>query len=144
MCRLVHGDLDVQAEFDTLSVAFFYGPTVNDAIIFALDSMDEIGSHKSFNRSRKTVFYIHGFRESVASESCQTVVEAFLKRNSHNILVLDWSVYASGNYVTGAVPNLVKVLQNSTLLLKTNVFAGQQSGRTMHLLFTNATNHPTP
>lgn len=37
------------------------------------------------------------------------IADAYIKRNDHNILLLDWSELADGNYLFDAVPNIKKV-----------------------------------
>ncbi|CRL01709.1 CLUMA_CG014925, isoform A [Clunio marinus] len=76
---------------------------------FSLVTLESLSSHEKFNINHKTVFYIHGFRENMTSESVETIVNAYTKRSTYNILVLDWSEYSNGSYVTDAVPNLVKI-----------------------------------
>lgn len=73
--------------------------------------LDEIASHPNFKRNRTTVLYIHGFRDNVTSEGVKTVMRAFIYRKEFNVLALNWSVYASGNYITNAIPNLIRVAQ---------------------------------
>ncbi|XP_011313672.1 pancreatic lipase-related protein 2 [Fopius arisanus] len=52
-----------------------------------------------FDINKKTVFYIHGFSESVNSSSVMTIVSAYLKRDDHNVVAIDWSELAAGNYM---------------------------------------------
>lgn len=97
------------AEFDAVNIAFFYG---NDSIkyeLFSIASIDDIINHVQFDARMKTLLYIHGFRENLTSESVETIVRAFTKRGLYNKLVLNWSAYANGSYVTEAIPNLIKV-----------------------------------
>lgn len=101
--------VDCKADFDAIHIAFFHGRNVSDYEIYSVASIDDIAKNKAFDKERQTILYIHGFRENLESESVETVVKAFITRGSHNILVLDWSSYATGNYVLDAVPNLVKV-----------------------------------
>lgn len=110
------------SRYDELRIAFFNGPDTSVVEFFSTISIDKIVNHKSFNQSRMTVFYIHGFNENVTSLSVQTVVSAFIHRKSHNILVLDWSDYATGNYVTQAVPNLMRVSLFSRCSVQTKTF----------------------
>lgn len=107
-----------EADFDAVRIAFYHGETAKQYELLSITSLDELSSYEAFNNSLKTVLYIHGFRESLASESVETVVNAFIKRKSHNILVLNWSVYASGNYITDAVPNLIKVRILGSLMVE--------------------------
>lgn len=61
--------------------------------------------------SKKTVLYIHGYADESKFESVSAIVEAYLQRDDHNVLVLDWSELASGNYLIDAVPNAKQVFE---------------------------------
>ncbi|XP_012283456.1 pancreatic triacylglycerol lipase isoform X2 [Orussus abietinus] len=50
--------------------------------------------------SRKTAFYIHGYTESVDSNSVKTIVGGYLKRQDHNIIAVDWSKLAASPYIS--------------------------------------------
>lgn len=58
---------------------------------------------------RKTMLYIHGYADESKHESVRAIVDAYLQRADHNVLVLDWSELASGNYLIDAVPNAKQV-----------------------------------
>lgn len=101
---------ETKTDYSHLNIAFFNASNASEYILFSLSSIDSIVSNlSSFNITNPTVLYIHGFRENLTSQSVQTVVKAFIKRKSHNILVVDWSIYCNGSYILEAVPNLVKV-----------------------------------
>lgn len=101
--------LFVSAAYDEINIVFFFGSNLSVFQNFSLTSIDQIPGHKAFKKNLTTALYIHGYRENVTSESVETIVKAFLKRQTHNMLVLDWSIYSGGNYVTNAVPNLIQV-----------------------------------
>lgn len=52
---------------------------------------------------------MHGYVEGPTHQSVHVIVDAYLKRGDHNILVLDWSELADGNFLVDAVPNLKQV-----------------------------------
>lgn len=128
----------VIADFDAVNIAFYYGSNVSEYEIFSISSIDNVTTHKAFYNSRKTVLYIHGFRENLTSESVVTIVEAFIKRKTHNILVLNWSAYANGSYVKDAVPNLIKVerkpLRCGKKIKKVSLQIGKLVGRSVYSL----------
>lgn len=128
--------MDIHAAYDEINIIFFCGSNLTQFEIFSLTSVDQISTHEAFNESLKTALYIHGYRENVTSESVETVVKAFLKRKSHNVLVLNWSAYANGNYVTNAVPNLIKVKYKDLKMfsLKLSLQIGKLIGRSMFAL----------
>lgn len=51
--------------------------------------------------------------ESPSQKSVNVIVSAYLKRNDYNILVLDWSSLADGNFFFDAVPNAKLVFNHS-------------------------------
>lgn len=62
-----------------------------------------------FDMQRKTMLYIHGYAEESKYESVRAIVDAYLQRTDYNVLALDWSELASGNYLIDAVPNAKQV-----------------------------------
>lgn len=48
-------------------------------------------------------------QETFEWESLKTVLGAYLKRNDHNIVALDWTNMNKGNYVINVLPNVPKV-----------------------------------
>lgn len=53
---------------------------------------------------------MHGYLESPESDSVRLIVNAYYTRNEHNLIVLDWSDAASGDYFINAVPNAITVI----------------------------------
>lgn len=49
-------------------------------------------------------------------ESVNVIVDAYLQRNDHNVLALEWSELAAGNYLIDAVPNAKQVFYFIILL----------------------------
>lgn len=76
---------------------------------YQLSETVQLLQHRKFNRHQNTVLYIHGYVESPFSGTVQSIVNAYIKRSTYNILVLDWSALVNGSYVT-AVTNTVEVL----------------------------------
>jgi Lipase len=115
--------ISIRADYNEVRVAFFNSPNSSKFLAFPLDSVVDILTHKDFDANRKTVLYIHGYRQNLASPSLILVIEAFIKRKTHNILALDWSAYSDGNYITNAVPNLIQI--------------GRMLGRAVYFLIIN-------
>jgi hypothetical protein len=65
--------------------------------------------HEKFNFHRKTVFYIHGWIEKFDFGSIPRIVDAYIRRNDHNIVVVDWGDYSDGEYFLQVLPRVVKV-----------------------------------
>lgn len=53
------------------------------------------------------MLYGYGFTENYTSKSTQKIVESYILRGDHNILVVEWSKYSGG--VLDAIPNTHKV-----------------------------------
>lgn len=62
-----------------------------------------------FDHKKRTVLYVHGYVEQPTHQSIHTIVDAYLQRGDHNVLVLDWSELADGNFFVDAVPNIKQV-----------------------------------
>ncbi|XP_014285076.1 pancreatic lipase-related protein 2 isoform X4 [Halyomorpha halys] len=66
----------------------------------ALNDEDSFPSlENTLNEDLKNVFFIHGFYESVDSMSVRNVLNGYLERGDHNVLLLDWSVVGRLNYL---------------------------------------------
>lgn len=74
-----------------------------------MDEARYLLNHTDFDNNKKTVLYMHGYVEAPQHDSVRTIVEAYIKRGDHNILVLDWSQLADGNYLIDAVQNIKHV-----------------------------------
>lgn len=62
-----------------------------------------------YQNDRPTVIFADGFNATYQSAQSQIIVEAYIIRSDHNILVLDWTQYSGGDYFWNAVPNSYKV-----------------------------------
>lgn len=87
----------------------FHSNTLDQHQVYDIDQTPNILSHQNFRNEKQTVCYLHGYEESIRSESVSTVISAYIERNDHNILLIDWSPLASGNYFVDAVANLKQV-----------------------------------
>lgn len=76
----------------------------------ATSNMSLLLTDPTFNKSLTSMFYIHGWRENFITNSTQTVVNAYKKLNTQNIVVIDWSYYnpAGGDY-GAAVNNMITI-----------------------------------
>lgn len=77
---------------------------------YELDESCALFGNTHFDVLKKTVLYIHNYLEGPNHESVNVIVDSYLQRNDHNILVLDWSQLSNGNYLIDAVPNAKQVL----------------------------------
>lgn len=94
---------------DSTKLYFFYGKNFFDHKIYDHNELDEIVQNDNFNANQTTVLYIHGYLESVESETVRLIVNAYQIRNEHNLIIVDWSDAASGDYFLNAVPNSMTV-----------------------------------
>lgn len=60
---------------------------------FTLQNLTSIHSNSWYNPIRNTVIYSFGFAEKVSSPTTQLILDAYVKRGGHNIIVIDWSAY---------------------------------------------------
>ncbi|KAL2720337.1 lipase member H-B-like isoform X4 [Vespula squamosa] len=66
----------------------YYNNTLEDYVDKKLNNVSFLVS--KMDKNKPTVFYIHGFTENAENESVTTVVCAYLQRNDHNILIVDY------------------------------------------------------
>lgn len=98
-----------KAQLETVKFMFFYGSKFEDHEVYDLDQAEKIVRHTKFDHNKKTVMYFHGYIESPEVESVHVIVDAYQKRNDHNLIILDWTQLADGNYLLEAVPNCKKL-----------------------------------
>lgn len=86
-------------------------PDVHSAVYFPLKDLPFLRLHPSFNLSRPTVFYVHGWWESGEFDlSVVAVRGAYVDRDDHNVVSVDWSEYSKNiNYHTNVIPQMVVV-----------------------------------
>lgn len=73
-----------------------------------LNDFASILNEVKFEKLQPTVIFAHGFLESLESSSVQTIVDSYLFRGGWNVIVIDWSVFARGSYLT-VLPQLKNV-----------------------------------
>ncbi|XP_048506887.1 uncharacterized protein LOC105691990 [Athalia rosae] len=76
--------------------------------------------------------YIHGFQESPFNESVRTVANAYLKRGDHTFLLVDWSDYASDNYLLTL--SSVKRIAKALAALLDRLVANGFDSETLHIV----------
>uniref|UniRef100_A0A1L8DJ03 Putative vitellogenin n=1 Tax=Nyssomyia neivai TaxID=330878 RepID=A0A1L8DJ03_9DIPT len=104
--RLWLGLRTSHAKLESTRMFFFYGPAFADNKVYELNDTASVLKHPKFDTNKPTVLYIHGYLETMDVESIQVIADAYLARNDHNILILDWAELADGNYLIDAFPNL--------------------------------------
>ncbi|CAG5056955.1 unnamed protein product [Parnassius apollo] len=61
-----------------------------------------------FDPNKPTTIYIHGYVEKASDDSIHTIVRSYRRHGGYNLLVLDWSNLAFGNYI-GVIYGLQKL-----------------------------------
>ncbi|CAO1383460.1 unnamed protein product [Diamesa tonsa] len=107
--RLWIGLRTTKAAIESAKFVFFYGSSFKEQRIFTLSSAHEILEQEEFDNAKPTVVYLHGFLETMEVESISVIANAYLTRNDHNILILDWGELADGSYLLEALPNALKL-----------------------------------
>ncbi|KAH9642601.1 hypothetical protein HF086_011194 [Spodoptera exigua] len=77
----------------------FSSTNVTSPSSYRIANIKAVLSDPAFDVKKPTVLYAHGYVELLTDDSIRTVVSAYLQRGGYNILVLDWSNLAFGNYV---------------------------------------------
>lgn len=57
-------------------------------------------SHINIDPYKETVFVIHGWRNTYESPMAKTVKDAYLDTRDANVIVVDWSKFSGGDYIT--------------------------------------------
>lgn len=68
--------------------------------MYELNEANEILNHPKYDSNRNIVLYLHGYIETTSSPTVLKIVDAYIKRGTYNILILDWSTLADGLYPT--------------------------------------------
>ncbi|KAK3924946.1 Pancreatic triacylglycerol lipase [Frankliniella fusca] len=86
--------------------------TTNKNATFDLDTATSLLDDADFNSELPTVLYMHGYEETIDSESVGVVSKAFLRKASHNFIFVDWSEYAKSPYLSAfaALPGVSAVV----------------------------------
>lgn len=80
--------------------------------------------------NRETVFYIHGWTESFESENVYTVAQAYIDRQDHNVVVVDWGQYSVGEYYL-TIPKFTQISKLIGMHL-VNLFQGGLNVQRFH------------
>lgn len=96
----------IHAQSVDATIVFVTSSTSQEA--FGLSQLGDIPKNTKFDLNRKTALYIHGYVESLATSTTQSIINAYIQEVSYNLLVLDWSALAGGSYPS-AVANCSEV-----------------------------------
>lgn len=103
------GRRPAKASLDSVKFMFFYGNKSNEHKNFSLNELGELTKHSKFNSVRPTVLYFHGYIEHMTDEHIEVIVDAYLTRGDHNLIMVDWNDMADGSYLLDALPNAIKL-----------------------------------
>ncbi|XP_020279053.1 pancreatic triacylglycerol lipase-like [Pseudomyrmex gracilis] len=83
-------------DLNTIFLRLYTGTTMDEYIDYWLNKTSEIPSKLFVDKP--TVLYFHGFTENVQKTSVRTIVKAYLKRNDHNVLAVDFGKLVNDTY----------------------------------------------
>ncbi|KAL0274603.1 UNVERIFIED_CONTAM: hypothetical protein PYX00_002698 [Menopon gallinae] len=97
LCCPIQKDIDI-----TFNLFTSKNPTIPQQLF-----IDDIWSIESsfLDPNLPTTFYVHGFTERAMGMSARTVKDAYLKRGTHNVIVVDWGGLSGFPYYAAAVKN---------------------------------------
>ncbi|XP_011175763.2 lipase member H-B [Solenopsis invicta] len=90
-------EMSNEEDLESIFLRVYVGITLNEYVDYSLKNASAITSR--IINSKPTVMYIHGFTEHMEKESVRTVVQAYLKRNDHNIIGVDYRKLANESYL---------------------------------------------
>lgn len=110
-------------------------PDDSTGVFLYLKDLPELLNAKSFNASRQTVFYIHGYMESgILDLSVIAIRGAYLDREDHNVVSVSWQHYSElVMYEVDAIPQLMVVAETFAENLRDLVYNGLNIS-TVHLV----------
>ena len=82
-----------------------FSETADSYELIDLNNTIKLLNHPDYDNNRSTMLYGFGYTEKFTSISTQTIVESYVERGDHNILVIEWSSYNRGSYTLEAIPN---------------------------------------
>lgn len=86
-----------------------FSPQNGRRIQYSLSKFPSIIKDVNFNSNLPTMIYAHGFSETLQSKSVNTIIDAYLFRGGWNVVIIDWSKFAAGNYFLTVLPQTHKV-----------------------------------
>ncbi|KAH0954067.1 hypothetical protein HN011_009505 [Eciton burchellii] len=84
--------------YEGIFLRLYTGTTMDEYIDYDLDNSGMISS--KIDKNKPTVLYIHGYTENLMRNSVKTVVQAYLKRNDHNVMGVDYGILANDSYIS--------------------------------------------
>ncbi|XP_044009937.1 phospholipase A1 member A-like [Aphidius gifuensis] len=87
----------------------------NTANVVDISFTDPAKIYQHVDKTKPLIYYAHGYIGHPSDKSVQTIIEAYLKRGSDNIFIVDWSKLASGDYnvVLGRIKDVSKIIARS-------------------------------
>ncbi|XP_034245971.1 lipoprotein lipase-like [Thrips palmi] len=89
------GDLLTSDDFSKIQFILY---TKYKNYSYPIANAADLLAEPAFDAGKPTALYMHGWRESNESGSVGVVSRAFLRRGSHNFVLLDWGEYVKGDY----------------------------------------------
>ncbi|KAL7012065.1 hypothetical protein ACKWTF_014610 [Chironomus riparius] len=83
----------LEAKYPNLHLILVNPQNKSQTAAFTLQNLTTIYSNSWFNPTRNTVIYAFGFTKNIDDSLSQTILDAYVKRGGHNIIVIDWSAY---------------------------------------------------
>ncbi|CRL01708.1 CLUMA_CG014924, isoform A [Clunio marinus] len=102
-------NIGIVEEFKELRFRFINGPDTKSFEDFQMNEAEKLLNHLKYDNNKPTVVYVYGFTEKYKSKSTQTLVESYIERGDHNILVVEWSKYSNANYAFEAIPSSYQI-----------------------------------
>ncbi|KAG7190862.1 hypothetical protein KM043_006925 [Ampulex compressa] len=95
------GAIATTKELASIFLRLYDGSTMNMYIDQPLENASLLATKIEGNKP--TMLYIHGFTESLESKSVATIIRAYLKRNDHNLIGVDYRKIAGFTYPKAAL-----------------------------------------
>ncbi|XP_070508831.1 lipase member H-like [Chironomus tepperi] len=83
----------LESNYPNLHLILINPQNKSQTAFYTLQNLTAINSNSWYSPIRNTVIYSFGFTETINRETTQAIIDAYIKRGEHNIIVIDWSAY---------------------------------------------------
>lgn len=88
-------------------ISFFRKAPIGNTSYYLKD-LNSLIKHEKFQSNRDTVLYFHGWTGNSENSIIHTITNAYLERNDHNVVIVDWGQYSVGEYFL-TIPKSTKI-----------------------------------
>lgn len=98
---------------------------MEEVVYLPLYDLPFLITHRTFDRTLPTAVYVHGWLESgIFDLSTLAVREAYINRDDHNVITVDWSYYSKDINYPKLIPQLMVIAETIAEYILMLVYRG--------------------